>query len=97
MLDSHFVFTDGNTHKELIFDPKGTSPQAFIIGVDIPFGGALSTLKGLILTVHCACCHCDKQKREPHIVSTFYIDNTYNVVGLCSGLISGYDTPFNTT
>ena len=82
MFGSRFIFNNGNKHNGLIFDPKRTSPQAFIIGVDIPFGGALSTLKGLILTVHCACCHCDKQKREPHIVSTFYIDNTYNVVGL---------------
>ena len=97
ILGSLCVFHNGNTHNGLIFDPKRTLPQAFIIGVDIPFGGALSTLKGLILTVYCACCHCDKQKREPLIVSTFYIDNTYNVVGLSSGLIRGYDTPFNTT
>ena len=62
MLGSLCVFHNGNTHNELIFDPKGTSPQAFIIGVDIPFWGALSTLKGLISIVHCACCNCDKQK-----------------------------------
>ena len=39
ILGSLCVFHNGNTHNGLIFDPKRTSPQAFIIGVDIPFGG----------------------------------------------------------